>query len=103
MSTQESRLKRPARRAARTREQQSDVVVEMTEPAHLFLKGLRERGVVDERMEEDIINRLMVLNQPEISVVQLKKVAAIVIFEQQFELKDEDYGIYDEEWRLLFN
>lgn len=103
MSTQESRLKRPARRAARTRDQQAGVVVEMTESAHLFLKGLRERGVVDERMEEDIINRLMVLNQPEISLVMLKKVAAIVIFEQQFELKDEDYGIYDEEWRLLFN
>lgn len=103
MSTQEPRWKRPSRRSARTREQQADVGVEMTEPAHQFLKGLRERGVVDEKMEEDIINRLMVQNLAEISLVQLKKVAAIVVFEQQFELKDEDYGIYDEEWRLLFN
>lgn len=103
MSTQEPRVKRPPRRSTRAREPQPDVVIQMTEPAHAFLKGLVERGVVDEKMEEDIINRLMVQSISEISLETLKRVAAVVVFEQQFELKDEEYGIYDEEWRLLFN
>lgn len=84
-------------------QQTGEVVVQIADKAQQFLQGLRELGFVDPPMEEEILNNLMLVDGPAVSLDEMKRIAAIVIFERQFELQNETYSIYDEEWRLLFN
>lgn len=78
-------------------------ILDLSDAAFQFLSSLKELGLVDENMEEEILNRLMMAYSGRIGLAELKRVAAIVIFEHQFDSSDEYYGIFDEEWRLLFN
>jgi len=78
-------------------------VLSLSERAHSFLISLKELGLVDEEMEEEILNRLMLTVDAEIGLEDMKRTAAIVIFEHQFDLSEDYYGIFEEEWKLLFN
>ena len=75
----------------------------LTDKAHQFLTGLRELGLIDEPMEEEIYNRLMMSSSMELSLGDVRRTAATVIFDRQFRSRDEYYGIFEEEWKLLFN
>lgn len=78
-------------------------VLTLAEKAHSFLTSLKDLGLVDDQMEEEILNRLMMTRDAEISLEDMKRTAAIVIFERQFDANEEYFGIFEEEWKLLFN
>ncbi len=68
-----------------------------------FLFGLKDLGLVDPSIEEDILNRLLVLHRGEVSLDDMRRMAATIMFERQFSPGNEDYNVFDEEWRLLFD
>lgn len=86
-----------------TNQTQGEALVLVDNGAFKFLENLKEIGVVDPPMEEEIHNRLMLIDGNHVSLEEMKRITAVVIFERQFETQNELYGIYDEEWRLLFN
>lgn len=86
-----------------TQNMTGEAIVQVEQDAHRFLENLKEIGLVDPVMEEEIHNRLMLIDGQNVSLDEMKRITAVVIFERQFESQNEQYGIYDEEWRLLFN
>lgn len=83
----------------------SSGVVTLTIPERSlhFLASLREYGVLDEFLEEEVLNQLMLTLSGEVSVEDVRRTAAIAIFERQFRSGEELFGIFEEEWKLLFN
>lgn len=78
-------------------------MVALTERAHSLLSCLRDLGLIDEAMEEEILNQLMMGREGELSFEDVRRTAAQVIFDRQFRSGEEYYGIFEEEWKLLFN
>lgn len=78
-------------------------VLSISEGAHKFLIQLKDAGLINEKMEEEVFNRLMISKTDKITMDDLKRMSAIVIFEHQFSGSNEYYGIFEEEWKLLFN
>ena len=68
-----------------------------------FLDAVRELGLIDEAMEDDILNHLMLTHQGKISLSAMRRISAQIIFERQFRAGEDYYGIFEEEWKLLFN
>ncbi len=68
-----------------------------------FLRALKETGLIDETIEEEVVNQLVLTHHGEVGLEDMKRVVATAIFEHQFNSGDEYYNIFDEEWRLLFN
>lgn len=77
--------------------------ITLSEKAYGFLNSIKELGLVDDEMEDEILNRLMMMVDAEIGIEDMKRVSAIVIFERQFDANEDYYGIFEEEWKLLFN
>ena len=77
-------------------------VTSISPKAMTFLQVLRELDLIDDAIEEDIMNRLVLTADKEVTLEDMKHVAGTVMFERQFGSND-DYSLYDEEWRLLFN
>ena len=80
-----------------------NTTVNLSERAHSFLTSVRDLGLIDEAMEEEIYNRLMMQSGQELEFEDVRKIAATVIFDRQFRSGEEYYGIFEEEWKLLFN
>ena len=78
-------------------------VMNLTERAHAFLTSVRDLGLIDEVMEDEILNQLMMHHGSQISLEDVRRTAAAVIFDRQFRTTEEYYGIFEEEWKLLFN
>lgn len=75
----------------------------LSERAHSFLSSVRDLGLIDEAMEDEILNQLMMNSASQISFEDVRRTAAGVIFDRQFRAGEEYYGIFEEEWKLLFN
>ena len=78
-------------------------VLRMTDRAHHFLTSVRDLGLIDSAMEEQILNQLMLATDDRLDLEDIRRTAARVIFERQFQSSEDYYGIFEEEWKLLFN
>lgn len=72
-------------------------------PAMDFLQMLRDLAYLDERLEEEVLNRITAQGEGEISLEQLRRAVAEVVFERQFELDTELLTLLDEEWKMVFH
>jgi len=78
-------------------------VIVVSEKAFAFLAHLKELGLIDDAMEDEILNRLMTTEEQQVEFNSMKATAATIIFEHQFDLSEEYFGIFEEEWKMLFN
>lgn len=75
----------------------------VSDRAFRFLTILRELGIIDLTLEDEILNRLMMAQHGRIELEDVKRMAATVVFERQFDGTEEFTAVFDEEWRMLFN
>lgn len=78
-------------------------MLSLGEEAQGFLDTVRELGLIDEAMEDDILNHLMLTHKGNITLGAMRRISAQIIFERQFRAGEDYYGIFEEEWKLLFN
>lgn len=80
-----------------------DVFMRM-EPAGVeFIGKLKALKIFEPAMEAELLNRLLLTQGDRITADEVRKTASVVVFERQFDSLDDDFVIYDEQWRLLFN
>lgn len=75
----------------------------LTGAAMGFLQMLRDLAYLDDRLEGDVLNRLTAVAEGEISLADLRRAVAEVMFEHQFELDSELLTLLDEEWKMVFH
>lgn len=80
-----------------------NVMLRMDPAGVEFVRKLRSLKLMEPEMEAELLNRLLLSASQVISVDEVRRVASVVIFERQFDSPEDDFVIYDEQWRLLFN
>lgn len=75
----------------------------LTGAAMGFLQMLRDLAYLDDRLEGDVLNRLTAVANGEVSLADLRRAVAEVMFEHQFELDSELLTLLDEEWKMVFH
>lgn len=75
----------------------------LSDEASRFLVALRDLGYLSEEMEDEALNALLVRDSGSISLADLKREVAGVLFEHQHELDSETLQLLEQEWRLAFH
>lgn len=71
--------------------------------AMAFLQMLRDLGYLDDRIEDEVLNRITAHAEGEVTLPLLRRMVAEVVFERQFELDSELLTLLDDEWKMVFH
>ena len=75
----------------------------LSEDATRFMNMLRAVGYLDDHTEEYVLDLAMAENKGDISLDEVRRHVATVMFERQFEMDPETLRLLEEEWRLVFH
>lgn len=77
-------------------------ILQISPGANRFLIAMREVGILSETMEAHLLNKLMLDGRGHITYERIRQGVAEVVFERQFSEGESYFGIFEEEWKLLF-
>lgn len=75
----------------------------LSEDATRFMNVLRAVGYLDDHTEEHVLDLAMAENSGDISLDEVRRHVAAVMFDRQFEMDPETLRLLEEEWRLVFH
>ena len=77
--------------------------MEVDERAVECLQSLRDLGYLDATIETEILDRLATRVQDVARFDDVRRIAAEVLFERQFDMDSDAMSLLEEEWKAVFH